>query len=290
LLNNKSAMQASLTTTDTQSKSRNAEFRLVSFVSIVRRLPDEMLMEIFKYTARSHVPPSLFNSVYFVKRWEAQHIRRGVTKYYSDEYHRDFDDDTIMVELRCPLNAPYMHIIDYEDDRETRYDEYRINDIQYNHIGLVTISPVRPKQLIRTVTNTYTGDDKYTTIINWQDDPDAVEKRRSMYSTLNGKYHGDYKTWDSKGQLDEHCFYDHGEAHGESKSWHPNDQPFEHCFYDHGKLHGEYKGWFSNGRLREHCFYDNGKRHGEYKSWQSSGQLQMHYFYNQGLTFKTTDS
>ena len=97
-----------------------------------------------------------------------------------------------------------------------------------------------------------------------------------------GKEHGEFKLWFDNGRLDVHCTYENGKKHGEYKRWHKNGELELLTFYKEGKLHGECKEYHDNGQLREHSFYKNGKLYGECKNWWSNGQLKEHYFYKDG--------
>jgi len=81
---------------------------------------------------------------------------------------------------------------------------------------------------------------------------------RRQYYTVDGKLDGEYKRWDSDGDLLEHYYYKNGKREGEYKAWYSNGQLMAHRYYKNDKLDGEYKSWYDNGQLIAHCHYKNG--------------------------------
>ena len=108
-------------------------------------------------------------------------------------------------------------------------------------------------------------------------------KLRSEVFELNGKKNGIYKEYyenscenmsstDSFGQLFYICSYIDGKFHGEFKSYHKNGQLNDICSYIDGKKNGEAKTYDHNGRLCDICSYIDGKEV-EYKRYYENVQL-----------------
>jgi hypothetical protein len=98
--------------------------------------------------------------------------------------------------------------------------------------------------------------------------PDGYYKsNKCEFTIVNSQLHGEYKSWDSDGEL------------------------FEKCFYKNGKLDGEYKQWWPFGklyerRLKEHSYYKDGKIVSEdewLKSKKVNHQLISHHLISQRL-------
>ena len=52
-----------------------------------------------------------------------------------------------------------------------------------------------------------------------------------------GRFQGEYKSWHSKGNMCEHCFYVDSKLHGERKRWHEDGTLWSHRFYIDGELY-----------------------------------------------------
>jgi len=77
--------------------------------------------------------------------------------------------------------------------------------------------------------------------------------------------------------------------HGEMKVWYDNGQLERHCFFEHGDQHGEYRLWYRNGQIHKHCFYNKNFPQGEYKIWTEDGRLLQHRYVIDGTFYKTED-
>jgi antitoxin component YwqK of YwqJK toxin-antitoxin module len=88
---------------------------------------------------------------------------------------------------------------------------------------------------------------------------DHYKNSEREFTIVNGKLHGEYKSWGSDGELFEHCTYKKGKRDGEFKKWYRNGQLWEQFFCKNNKFHGKYKKWWSNGELAEKKYYTNGE-------------------------------
>ena len=67
---------------------------------------------------------------------------------------------------------------------------------------------------------------------------DEQKQEGVWFSGIEGK--GEYKRWNSNGQLGEHTFWKNGEYHGECKWYLPNGRLWIHKLYENGIMIEDY--------------------------------------------------
>ena len=119
---------------------------------------------------------------------------------------------------------------------------------------------------------------------------------------LNGKTHGEVKTWYKNGQIKEISHWDNGLQSGlfqffyengkleektnwsigkpqKTESWYENGQNKNIKFYKSGLIDGNYKQWYPNGKIQINANYSAGQKNGEATVYYENGNLQTEQFY-----------
>lgn len=93
------------------------------------------------------------------------------------------------------------------------------------------------------------------------------------YPYVNGKLHGQARTFDEAGRLASESTYVNGLAHGLRLSYHPNGVVSEEAPSADGLLEGVVKYYDTTGRLMSEHPYESGQLHGETRYYNRSGRL-----------------
>lgn len=83
--------------------------------------------------------------------------------------------------------------------------------------------------------------------------------------------------------------YVDGKRHGEYRSWHKDGVLHKQCTYNNGERDGEFKLWNEYSELLIHCFYKNGVRHGQYMRQQWGWNDNLFFQDNRDITFTVTE-
>lgn len=89
---------------------------------------------------------------------------------------------------------------------------------------------------------------------------------KHVYTLVNGRYDGQYISYDKKGNMIGYAEYKNGQLNGNYKVWYNNRIRDDHN-YKNDKLDGEYKCYDYNGNILRNDFYKNGKKHGLCKTY-----------------------
>ena len=131
--------------------------------------------------------------------------------------------------------------------------------------------------------------------------------KRSEGEFLNGKKHGEWRDWDSTGQLISSISYADGLRDGPFTLWtaskatdrvlelernlgNPSGIQKHEGHFTADKLNGEYKIWFSNDSLYEHSYYRNGSFDRFRRLYDPNGTLRIKAHYKNGAYHGTWDS
>lgn len=119
---------------------------------------------------------------------------------------------------------------------------------------------------------------------------------------LNGKTHGEVKTWYKNGQIREISHWNNGVQNGlyqffyengkleertnwfigkpeKTESWYENGQNRNIKFYKEGLVSGIYKQWYPSGNLHINANYSSGQKNGKVIVFYENGNLQAEQFY-----------
>lgn len=79
--------------------------------------------------------------------------------------------------------------------------------------------------------------------------------------TLDGKYHGEYKTYYYNGQISFNQLYKNGRKNGAGYRWYPSGQLNHRSYYSEDILDGKCIEFYENGEMTYRCSY-RGHKHG----------------------------
>lgn len=89
--------------------------------------------------------------------------------------------------------------------------------------------------------------------------------------TVDGQFHGLYRTWHRNGRLARELRYRHGLLHGVSRQWDENGHLLGSFTMVHGT--GIQNYWHDNGRMQMEISSLNGEFHGRTRNWLRDGTL-----------------
>jgi antitoxin component YwqK of YwqJK toxin-antitoxin module len=88
---------------------------------------------------------------------------------------------------------------------------------------------------------------------------------------VNGKTHGEVKTWYENGQTEEISYWKNGIQHGIYKTYFDNGNQKEISNWVDGKEEGKSEGWFDNGNKNWVNHYKSGIKNGTFENWYNTG-------------------
>jgi len=158
---------------------------------LLRQLPPELLMEIFKYLPRDYIPDNMWLSLYFTSRWSKLHIRI--------DYQHCFDQ---------MLSRYIIRRLTYEDNQKVRQQRWDTEDA--NIVGKLDETTL-DSQAIRIADYHYLNGNEHGAFKDYKY-PSGM--RRFYTSYRHGKLHGKRIEYTNDGQIKSVDNYYDGKRHG----------------------------------------------------------------------------
>lgn len=115
---------------------------------------------------------------------------------------------------------------------------------------------------------------------------DALHIPKTIASYVNGKLHGYYAEFNSRGQLELSAVYKQGLLHGRYAKYKYGFLLEQH-YYKENVLHGMLTTYYPNTKkLQKEVEFKNGKEDGFYRYYNEDGQVTLEYEYKNGEKVK----
>ena len=105
---------------------------------------------------------------------------------------------------------------------------------------------------------------------------------------INGREHGQKKSWWPGNKLKEIRPYLNGLKHGIHKGWWPNGKPAFEYQIANGQYEGNVKEWNQKGILVKDFNYIKGQEQGRQRMWYADGSIQANYEVRNGRKYGLT--
>lgn len=102
---------------------------------------------------------------------------------------------------------------------------------------------------------------------------------------LNGKEHGDWIKFYSKGILKEKRHFENGTKAGEYNTWWENGKMQQQYFFKNDEYEGICKEWNGNGILIRSMQYRRGHEEGQQQQFYDNGKIRSNYFIINGRRY-----
>lgn len=107
----------------------------------------------------------------------------------------------------------------------------------------------------------------------------------SISSFVNGREHGEWKTFYSRSKPRAIRYYSHGKKTGELMAWHENGQLSVKASFVDGEYDGLLQEWDAEGHLLKESTYDKGYEAGRQRAWYPNGKVRSNYTVIEGKRY-----
>lgn len=108
-------------------------------------------------------------------------------------------------------------------------------------------------------------------VVEYYGDGKTIEAEMTYVSN---RLHGEFRTYDTNGNLDIHCTYSNGMKQGVLRNYLESGKIRQETEYQEGKRWGTEKEWYSNGKLDRVSEWVNGELHGMAYTYHGNGQIR----------------
>lgn len=257
------AVNVIITTTAT---SNSVQQPLQSFAYIITRLPTEIVFEIYQHVPRRYIPEQLWQSQYFVNRWQARNISQTsqlsadgstttICRYEEGLLISKFDYDS---HTQLPLTEENFRGGQAHGIYREWHDGSNIVRKQYSYVdGKIT-----------GLSTTYFANGQPYTQCYYQDD----------------EPHGEQRGWYANGQPQRLSHYLNGSLFGPFIIYY--NTPYTSKVSDNNSGGNSNSGNSNSDELTDRLWiqsnYVNDRLHGEHKTWSHEGVLVRHQLYSYG--------
>ncbi len=91
---------------------------------------------------------------------------------------------------------------------------------------------------------------------------------------MDGKKHGEYKSYSDDGYVEYICYYKHNIKEGPATFYYTNGQIDNECNFVNGVINGMRIWYFNDGILKKKCNHVNGLRQGECIIYNHDGSIK----------------